>query len=249
MADLTAGRKTEKDVSPYEECPELVCVTGTTIQKGAMVGLNISGQAVKSSDPTCVKVLGRALEFTRASVGATAVGPAYAGSTIRVEQGVFIWNNGSSMTDANIGKPCFVQDDNTVKGTGTLVAGVVKKVDTKGVHVLSGIGIDQGTTGGMIAPTQVYTANDLAIANTPANGTTFDVPTTAAASTITLPATAIEGSRIFFIADGTKNGHTIQYRDATGPVNLTTALTASKRHLTVCQFLNGKWAANAYVSP
>jgi hypothetical protein len=214
-----------------------------------MVGINASGLALKASDALCVRVLGRALDFTRASSGATSVGAAEAGSTIRVEQGVFIWVNGSSITAANIGKPCFVQDDQTVKTTGTLVAGVVKKVDSKGVHVLQGIGPDIGGFGGQVAGTQVYVGNDLVLGNSPASGMVFDVPTTAAASTITLPATAIEGSRIYFHADGTKNGHTVQYRDATGPVNLTTALTASKRHLAVCQFLGGKWSANVYVSP
>ncbi len=54
---------------------------------------------------------------------------------------------------------------------------------------------------------------------------------------------------LYFVADGTKNGHTVTYRDATGTVALTTALTASKRHLVVATFLNGLWNANAYVGP
>ena len=77
----------------------------------------------------------------------------------------------------------------------------------------------------------------------------YDVPTTGAASTITLPASSIEGATIQFVADGTKNAHTVTYRDATGPTALTTALLASKRHLVVATYLGGKWFANAYVSP
>lgn len=77
----------------------------------------------------------------------------------------------------------------------------------------------------------------------------YDVPATGAASTITLPAAPPDGSRAVFLADGTKNAHTVQYRDATGPTNLTTALTASKRHEVLVYALGGKWFANAYVSP
>ena len=67
-----------------------------------------------------------------------------------------------------------------------------------------------------------------------------------AASTIDLP-DGNEGDVIYFSADGVKNGHTVQYRDGTTPI--TTALTAAKRHLVVCLFLDGTWRANAYVSP
>jgi hypothetical protein len=101
----------------------------------------------------------------------------------------------------------------------------------------------------LIAGTQAYVSNDLVIADNPANGLIFDVPTTGAASTVTLPAAAREGTRVYFSADGTKNGHTVQYRDATGPVNLTTALTASKRHSVTALFLGSKWVAQAYISP
>jgi len=92
-------------------------------------------------------------------------------------------------------------------------------------------------------------SNDSVIASDPASGLIYDIPTTAAASTVTLPAAAAEGTILYFVADGTKNGHTVQYRDATGPVNLTTALTASKRHQVTAIYLNAKWTANAYVSP
>jgi hypothetical protein len=57
------------------------------------------------------------------------------------------------------------------------------------------------------------------------------------------------GTVLYFVANGTDNAHTVQYRDATGPTNITTALTASKRHMVIAAFLNGAWRANAYVSP
>lgn len=245
MANLTAGRKTNKDLSPYEECPEDIVVTGTTIQKGSMVGRTTAGLIDRASNANVFKVLGRSLQTITVAV---------AGATCRVESGVLQWNNSgtSPVTAALIDRPCYVEDDNTVAASGTVVAGIVKRIVTDNgvtqICVLSASG-PSGSNNSAIGPTQVYTANDLVLAANPAHDAVFDVPTTAAASTITLPATAREGTRIFFSADGTKNGHTIQYRDATGPVNLTTALTASKRHLAMCQYLSGKWTANAYVSP
>jgi hypothetical protein len=78
----------------------------------------------------------------------------------------------------------------------------------------------------------------------------YDVPTTAGVSTITLPAASAIGTRVSFCADGTKNGHTVQYIDATGSVALTTALLASKRHLVICVKESATiWVANAYVGP
>lgn len=100
----------------------------------------------------------------------------------------------------------------------------------------------------VLATIPAYTANDSAPTSIP-TGAIIDVPTTGAASTITLPAAPPDGTWAIFTADGTKNAHTVQYRDATGPTNLTTALTASKRHEVLVSALGGKWFANAYVSP
>jgi hypothetical protein len=162
--------------------------------------------------------------------------------------------NGSSIAATDFGKLCYVADDQTVTlsptSSGAPVAGRIWGVDTvRGVAVQkldANVGGEPAVIGAL--PAQV--ANDFILT---AGGVipeaVYDVGTTAGVSTVTLPASSVEGVRITFVADGTKNGHTVQYRDATGPVNLTTALTASKRHLVVCQFLGGKWHANAYVSP
>ncbi len=165
--------------------------------------------------------------------------------------------NGSSIAATDVGSLCYIADDQTVTTTptGASVAGRIWAVETtRGVAVeklqavpsttssLDGLGLvdtDPGT----------YASNDLIIADNPNSGAVFDIPLTGANSTVTLPATAVEGTFLTFVADGTKNGHTVQYRDATGPANLTTALTASKRHQVHCVFLNSKWTANAYVSP
>ncbi len=76
-----------------------------------------------------------------------------------------------------------------------------------------------------------------------------DVPTTAANSTISLPAASVTGTRVFFSADGTKNGHTVQFLDATGAVALTAALTASKRFLAIAQKLGTVWAVTVTSAP
>jgi hypothetical protein len=94
-----------------------------------------------------------------------------------------------------------------------------------------------------------FAAADCVIPSNPETGTVYDVPTTAANSTVTLPAAAREGTIIYFVADGTKNGHTVQYRDATGPVNLTGALTASKRHAVTAIHLNDLWYATVVAAP
>ena len=169
-----------------------------------------------------------------------------------------IWYaNGSSIAATDVGSLCYLADDQTVTTvpTGASVAGRIWAVETtRGVAVeklqavpaavssLDGLGMVETDPG-------AFASNDLIIAANPNSGAVYDIPTTGAASTVTLPATAVEGTFLTFVADGTKNGHTVQYRDATGPVNLTTALTASKRHQVHCVFLNGKWTANAYVSP
>lgn len=165
--------------------------------------------------------------------------------------------NGSSIDDTDVGSLCYLDDDQTVSTTptGKSVAGRIWDVSTTlGVLVeilpavptplasldgLPGVDTDPGS----------FVSNDLVIGDSPNPGAIFEIPATGAASTVTLPATATEGTIIYFVADGTLNGHTVQYRDATGPTNLTTALTASKAHAVTAIFLNGAWRAIAYVSP
>lgn len=166
-------------------------------------------------------------------------------------------NDSSSISAANVGSLCYVVDDQsvTITASGASVAGRIWGVDaTKGVAVEALQAIPSGTTSldGLKAIETVLTAfssNNINLGASPNSNAIYDVPATGAASTITLPATASEGTIVYFVADGTKNGHTVTYRDATGPVNLTTALTASKRHMVTAAYLNGIWNATAYISP
>lgn len=153
------------------------------------------------------------------------------------------------VASTDVGKLAYHLDDSTVtiEPLGHALAGRIWKVDTvKGVAIQK---LDQASD--VLAPTPAvaaFVANDYVVGSV-INGAVYDVPTTAGASTVTLPAAAPDGTVAYFVADGTKNGHTVQYRDATGPVNLTTALTASKRHTVVVAKRDGLWFANAYVSP
>lgn len=169
-----------------------------------------------------------------------------------IDEVVLHWFVNATSTDAvaatDFGKDCYLLDDQTatITAAGHAFLGRVWGVDaTKGVLVQKG-----SRSGAVAAQPAVgaYTSNDFAPAAI-VNGGLYDVPTTGAASTITLPAAAQDGTIARFTADGTKNVHTVQYRDETGTANLTTALTAAKRHLVEVAKRGGKWFANAYVSP
>lgn len=158
---------------------------------------------------------------------------------------------GDAVVAADLFNLCYVLDDQTVTRTpgGRPVAGRIWAVDSARGVAVEKLQSAPGSTGGVETALPAFAANNIAVPDAPANGAVYDVPATGAASTITLPAIANEGTTVQFFADGTKNAHTVQYRDATGPVNLTTALTAAKRHLVIATYLNGIWAANAYVAP
>lgn len=170
------------------------------------------------------------------------------------------WANDTAapVTAEDVGKLCYSKDDQTatMSAAGNSPLGrvwIVDPVEGVGVQKLEGLGAGGGGAGGgegLVIALDAFTANDIAVDGDPAHGTIYDVPDTSAASTITLPADADEGTRLTFTADGVKNGHTVTYRDgANGNAAITTALTASKRHLVDVLFLDGTWRANAYVSP
>lgn len=260
MAALTAARMTltKKDVMAWDEFP----VAGsTTIYAGGMVGLK-DGYLVPGSADATIVMMGKALE-TVANTGSAGA------KRCKVEFGAFHFGNsstGDAIAQADVGNFCYVVDDQTVAKTSNSGArpraGRIEAVDAGGVFVTmvpSAVPSDVVTLTGSetitskrIRPAQggalSFTSNDVVVAI--ASGSAFDIPTTAAASTVTLSATgAVKGDRMVFRANGTANGHTVQYRDATGPTNLTTALTASKRHLAIFEFDGTAWVGNAYVAP
>jgi hypothetical protein len=161
---------------------------------------------------------------------------------------------GDAVGATDVFKDCYWIDSGAVSktATGNPLAGRVWAVDaTKGVLVQKvqsdvSTAVPPALSTDLAAP--AFVSNDSAPADI-VNGATYTVPATGAASTVTLPAATADGTVAYFVADGTNNANTVQYRDATGPTNLTTALTASKRHLVVVNKSGGKWFANAYVSP
>lgn len=170
-----------------------------------------------------------------------------------IEEETWIWWDNATSTDAiaatDLGKMAYALDDHTasILATGKSPLGRIRAVDTiKGVAIEK---VRPGTPSLAANPTPPAFASNDCIPTDIINGAVYLVPLTGAASTVTLPAAAADGTVAYWVADGTLNGHTVQYRDATGPTNLTTALTASKRHLVVVAKNAGKWTANAYVSP
>jgi hypothetical protein len=225
--------------------------SGENVFKGALIAFELgTAFVVEATGASDELVIGTAMEAVNATAAAKSI-------AVRLEREVNILYlaNGSSIATANQGQLCYVTDDQTVSLTpiaaGASLAGRIWTVDSVrgvGVELIAGL-----TTGGAIlsqTALPAHAANDVILtAALAVPGSIYDIATTAGASTVTLPAGVAEGTELTFVADGTKNGHTVQYRDATGPTNLTTALTASKRHMVIAVFLNGIWNANAYVSP
>lgn len=228
--------------------------SGTKAWKGARAVLNTSGTVQPATSAPGLSCLGVFDETVDATSGALPVSV-----DLEVEIQVERFVNATS-TDAiaagDVGSMAYMVDDQTVgilpqlAGVGRTPAGRILDVDA-----IKGIAIEKAYAAPRNAPGQTaaipaFVAN--ASAPTAAqivNGAVYDVPTEAAASTITLPAASPDGTIVYFTADGTKNGFTTTYNDATGPTALTTALVASKRHLVVCTKSLGKWFANAYVGP
>ncbi len=242
MTALAAARSPKQEIWGRRE---FTLASGTVAYKNGQAALNlVTGKVVPATQTGNRMVIGVFTENVDASA---------ADKTVTVDFDREIagrwWANSGTSAVSLVGSICYVEDDQTVAAaptTGAPIAGRVWAVGSRGVFVEK-LDIAPDTSPSVALP--AFAAGNINVGDNPTPSAVHDVPTTAAASTITLPATAQEGTVIHFVADGTKNGHTVQYRDATGPVNLTAALTASKRHQTTAIFLNGKWTANAHVAP
>lgn len=249
MTALSAGKALNRQTIARDFTFTLA--SGQTVWKGALIAIKLgTGTVVEATGASDELVIGVAMTDMNASAAAKQLAVEFPTPVV----GIY-FANGSSIAATNIGDLCYVADDQTVALTpiasGVSVAGRVWGVDsTRGVLVEILRPLSQG--GNLLASRTLpaHVSNDVILTTALAiSGSIFDIATTAANSTVTLPAAATEGTDITFVADGTKNGHTVQYRDATGPVNLTTALTASKRHVVRAVYLNGLWNASAYISP
>lgn len=107
---------------------------GAKIYAGALVAVNADGFAVPGATATGLVYFGRADEY----VDNTDFGNG--AQVVNVRRGVaFGWANDGSLTQAHLGKTCYIVDDETVAatdGTGTRsAAGKIVAINSDGVWV------------------------------------------------------------------------------------------------------------------
>ncbi|HWP52228.1 MAG TPA: hypothetical protein VN626_11080 [Clostridia bacterium] len=111
---LTSGRKTAEMRGDFVV---LKVAAGKTIYAGGLVAADATGKAVPATKAASLTAIGCAEEN------------AAAGNYVSVRRGTFLWDNSSTdaVTEALIGKSCYMEDDCTVAATatGSSVAGTV----------------------------------------------------------------------------------------------------------------------------
>lgn len=115
----------------------------THLYVGSLVAINGSGYAVPASADSTLFVVGVAEEEVDNSAGSAG-----AKTINQIRRGSFLFTNSSTtgaIVDLDIGRPCYVVDDNTVSrlsSDGTRpVAGIVRRVDTASGLVSVEVGI------------------------------------------------------------------------------------------------------------
>lgn len=132
MAALTKDRDTQERDGVILSVP--VAAT-RKIFAGSLVAASATGYATPGATATTLTALGRAEEFKDNSSGADG------DVSVLVRRGVFLFGNegGDAVTQADIGKDCYIVDDQTVAktdGTSTRSkAGKVLGVGSTGVWV------------------------------------------------------------------------------------------------------------------
>jgi hypothetical protein len=142
MAALSAIRDTEKLDSSLNTLHGFPQKAATKLWFGALAVLN-AGYLAPGTTATGLVCVGRCRKTSDNSSGAN-------GDVVgQVEAGTFKWDNSSAgdlIAQANVGSPCYIVDDHTValtNGGGTRsVAGIIQAVDSDGVWVQSGLGIN-----------------------------------------------------------------------------------------------------------
>lgn len=131
MTALAADRNT-----PYQDGYDISVkvAAATTIYAGSIVMANASGYAIPGATATGLVCLGRA------EAAVTNAGSA-GDETLVVRRGKafkFANDGGDAVVQADLGKTCYITDDQTVShtSTGKTAAGKVLGIDTDGVWVL-----------------------------------------------------------------------------------------------------------------
>lgn len=134
MVALTGPRPTPHALGRVRQFP---VAANVNIFQGALVQISAAGFAVPGSATAANTAVGRA------DVAANNTGGANGAVTVDVSRGTFRYANsaaGDLITRADIGKSCFVVDDQTVAKTNNAgarpVAGTVYDVDAAGVWVM-----------------------------------------------------------------------------------------------------------------
>lgn len=130
MTALAADRNTAYQDAETISAP---VAASTTIFAGSLVAANASGYAVPGSTATTLTALGRAEEsvVNAGSAGDKSV-------LVRRLKAFKFANDGSdAVVQADLGKTCYITDDQTVShtSTGKSAAGKVVKLDSDGVWV------------------------------------------------------------------------------------------------------------------
>jgi hypothetical protein len=246
MTALAAERLVKFEQWTYRE----FTLTGVKGWKGGLAAISPgTGKITKASNVPGQKVIGRFNETIDASSTDKTV-------TVNFGREVpIVWytngTSGDAIAATDLGAYAYIKDDQTltILPNGTNPVGVIWGYDSvKGVAIEL---IDMAAAFApiLIGPTLAFASNDLVLTAAQAvHGSTFDVPTTAGVSTVTLPVTGVkDGTTLTFVADGTKNGHTVQYRFGTTAISA--ALTASKIHRVTVTKLGSIWGATATAAP
>lgn len=273
MTAAAAARVTpERASKPFAATKSIPVKTATTIWQGTMVAIDATGYAVPAATDTDHRIQGVATETV---VNAGASGAKYvkvAIGTFMMNNSAAA----DAIAVTERGSECYIVDDNTVAktdGTGTRSrAGNIEAVESAGVWVsIHPYGMPNGqatktgaetlTNKTLTAPVITgagmpslgdasFTANDCALALAGANsGGFYEIDTTAGASTVSFTAGTglAAGDHFYFVADGTKNGHTVTYQDGATPISA--AATASKRHVTHVIYDGTNFYAQLVVGP
>ena len=133
MVALTGPRNTPHALGRVRQVP---VGANVNIFQGALVQINAAGFAVPGTATAANTAIGRA------DAAANNTGGANGALTLDVSRGTFRFANsaaGDLITRADIGKSCFVVDDQTVAKTNNAgarpIAGIVYDVDAQGVWV------------------------------------------------------------------------------------------------------------------
>lgn len=225
------GTNKEKQVLPFgaSDVPDFQNFAGIVLLETSRPTLASGAGGIAAGDPVSILRLGSVyLQFSEIVTAGERVGIVLADSTL-----VGLGEDESPADNVRVLPGCRIAQTITAAGLARV------EVNLYG----------QETPGDLLAesPALAFVANDLVIQDDPQTHLVIDIPATAGISTVTLPADAVEGTQLTFVADGVKNAHTVQYRDVATAI--TAALTAAKRHQVRCVFLNGGWTALAHVSP